>query len=389
MHIKHKKFLLLFVIATSTLLSLVALFNYIVDPMKVYSKSNATESDLEHFANAVINSESGVLLEGTGERALKMALSTQAGAYDCVIMGSSPIVPISEIVMPNIIPQCNNKLLNLGVSLCGMEDVFIYSYQVLKGNNKPKKVFIAVVDGLFLPNTNQNYIRYEKTYKQMLHLLEEGEAQETSPVKYYFKLAKNLINIEYFYKSIDYCKNNDNKDNKDMPWYDKLGVSVTYVSRFDYRAGGEKNVILNDGSLIYTKKFVERERPKKAYVDAEVYEKINTRQKDDISIYTQDEIQKVYTEKGGELLRKLINIYRKNNIEVNFVIAPRLLMSNPDPSYIRHISLLDTVMRWFAKENDINVYGSYFSHEIGCENLEYFDGVHPRIECLEKIFKVE
>lgn len=388
MYLTYKKFLLLFITSSFMILSAVSGINYLVDPMKVYSKSNISDVYLDSFSKSIINSKSGVLLEGIGERAMKMALSTQAGGYECVVMGTSNVVQISEIMKPSIIPQCNGSLLNLAVSICTMEDILIYSYMILNNSIKPKKVYIGVVEWFFLLDKYNNYMRYKKTYLKMLKYLDKEEhlSDDLSSSDYNKKKLQNLINIEYFYKSIKYYfEHNDQQDKKVSP-YQQLEESLQLVEPFDFVIGGEKNVVLNDGSLAYTKSYIQNHRHKDIAIDKNSLQLITDRNKLKVTDFTEDELREVYSKDGEELFEKLVTVFKKNNIEVNLVITPIHFEKINDIDSLRKYILLDKVLRRFSNKNNIDIYGSFFPNELDCSSSEFYDSMHPKLECIKKFF---
>jgi hypothetical protein len=147
---------------------------------------------------------------------------------------------------------------------------------------------------------------------------------------------------------------------------------IQYPKRgFSYVTGYVEAVILADGSHVYARKWIEQQKNKRVRLGEGSY-KINGIPYDPIAI---------------KYFKKIIGLYQKNDVEVELVMIPyhsnifKIRQSEP----VKTIALIDQVVKKFAKENSLKYHGSFMPNILGCENIEFYDFMHPTNECLNKI----
>ena len=53
----------------------------------------------------------------------------------------------------------------------------------------------------------------------------------------------------------------------------------------------------------------------------------------------------------------------------------------------KHIFLeIEKRFRQFSKEHNIEIIGSYDPVQIGCDENEFYDGMHPKSSCMTAVF---
>ena len=102
--------------------------NFVVDPGEIYLKKILADIKAKEFSDKLFLSERGVIQSGWNERLVKTTLAKSAGNFDCIVMGSSHVMQISEVRNTGNIKDNCNTLLNLGVSGGSLEDLSVFSY---------------------------------------------------------------------------------------------------------------------------------------------------------------------------------------------------------------------------------------------------------------------
>lgn len=335
-------------------LLIIGCFNYVVDPTGIYS----SRIYYEPVTEKLFSSKYGLVLPGVNERHLKFGLAlSDLSNFGCVILGSSHVMQISSVRNTGGIESKCGRLLNLGVSGGSIEDVAIFSYRIIHNKNKPKSVLIGVDPWTLKFGMDFRYKVYKIYFEEMQKLLEFNLKSSSS--SYFYDLAKNLINKEYFIKSLIFL----NVDKS-------VGVSYPHSS-FTYENGYIENVYLPDGSLLYSNDFIENAKKsisKKGQYSYKLSEDAYHRSA--VSFFTQ-----------------IIELLRKNNIEVELIMTPYApkVFREGETKVVSYLKVVDRVVRDFSLRNNVNVYGSFFPSVMGCENHEFFDYMHPINECLNRI----
>ena len=58
------------------------------------------------------------------------------------------------------------------------------------------------------------------------------------------------------------------------------------------------------------------------------------------------------------------------------------MMVNQKPIFLE----IEEWYKEFANSNDIRIIGSYDGHSTGCEEDEFYDGMHPKGSCIQRLF---
>ena len=201
------------------------------------------QNNYEFFPEKLFSSKHGLVLTGN-DRNFKFALAqSDLSDFGCVVLGSSHVMPISSVRNTGGIRSKCGRLLNLGVSGGSIEDVAIFSYGIIHNKNKPKSVLIGVDPWTLKFGMDSRYKVYKFYFEEMQNLL--GFDLKSSSSSYFYGLAKNLINKEYFITSLRFL--NGGKS---------VGVSYPHSS-FTYENGYVESVTLPDGSLVHSNDYIE------------------------------------------------------------------------------------------------------------------------------------
>ena len=96
-----------------------------------------------------------------------------------------------------------------------------------------------------------------------------------------------------------------------------------------------------------------------------------------------------YDETAEDKLKMLISYLKSFGLNVSLVLTPYHpdlyeLMKEEKPLILE----IEKKFIKFAQKNKINVIGSYDASLFKCQGDEFYDGMHPKISCMKKIFSV-
>jgi hypothetical protein len=370
----YKKYLRKSFIIFAILMLIIGSINFIVDPGKIYLKNilvdmQSANMQISEYSDKLLNSKNGVIQIGWNERLVKTTLAKESGNFDCIILGSSHITQISSVRNTgNIKKQCK-KLLNLGVSGGGIEDISIFSYLILNNIKLPKKVFIDIDPWTLKFGMDSRYGAYKNLYNKMNILLNESD--NDTYVSYTNKLAHNLFNGEYLQYSLkELFQKVDNKKNVTSS---NLKKNLFPTNKFSYHLGYKEAIILPDGSLIYAKGWI--------------LEQKNNNHNIKLGGGDYKISSPIYDKRTLNYFKKIVNLYRKNKIEVNLILTPYhpnvFKKGNTKP--VKHFKLIESLVKKFGKDKNLKVYGSFFPNDVGCKGKEFYDYMHGTNECLNRI----
>lgn len=340
--------------------------NFVVDPGEIYLKKILADIKAKEFSDKLFLSERGVIQSGWNERLVKTTLAKSAGNFDCIVMGSSHVMQISEVRNTGNIKDNCNTLLNLGVSGGSLEDLSVFSYLVLNNLNVPRKVFLAVDPWTLKFGQDARYGAYKSFYEKMNELL--GKVAIDKDTSYVGKIVKNLFNGEYFYYSILYLSDSRNKKDSDSP----LLKAVHYPDKgFSYKEGFSNAVTLMDGSHVYASSWIKKQRKASVGIGGGGY-KIGGSEYDPVAL---------------EYFKKLIKLYLDNGVEIGLIMTPYHpnVFKKGQTKPVVHFTVVEEVVKRLSQEYGIKYYGSYFPNKLDCKENEFFDFMHATQECLGRV----
>ena len=360
MYRKYSKSSLLILIG---ILLFISFTNLIIDPGEIYLKKIINDYNTSKYVDILENSKYGLIQENWNERSVKISLAQRTKKSDCIVIGSSHVLQISSVRNTgNINNECKD-LVNLAVSGGSLEDIFIFSNILLNKKKMPNRVFISIDPWTFKFNMDSRYLSNKIYYNNMLKYLNLFKTDDASYKK---KIFLNLINKEYFFKSLRTLINSP-KETFTFTKIEKVS------SAFDYNIGYNKRVTLSDGSIVYSKSWINEQmlNVKKLPYGGGDYKIVD----------------KVYDDIAIDYFTKLLEVYKRKGINVNFLITPYHpnVFKKGETKTVQHINAVNIKLKEIANKYDMPIFGSYFPHEINCNDNQFFDFMHATTDCLNKI----
>ena len=354
---------------TITTITIVIVVNYFVDPGAIYSRSG--DKFPKEYAKSLTKSDNGLYWssETVSERDLTVSLSSYIGSVDCVIIGSSHVMQISNYGNHKSLNEVCNSILNLAVSGGGIEDHLVLTYLAIK-NGSPKKIILGVDAWTLTQKSNSIGSRVESSDKYFanykaaqIEILKSIQKSNVDFIKYL-----NLINLEYFVKSVSLLWKQINGE-------DSLKRITNVKEKIDVIKGVKNAVKLPDGSLVYPSAYIDK--TKENAIPKEYF---------------------YYKNRTGNTISNsyFINIYNqilsyiiKSGVEPIILLTPyhKNLWKFKGSSIVSSISKNEEVIKKIGSSLGISVLGSYDPVKLGCENHEFYDFQHATRECLTRITK--
>lgn len=343
-----KKFIYKITVVTFPILILLLLVNYFGDAARLF------DNDYEkQIANIVASSKYVTNIENYDERLFQRELISNKNIQpNLLIIGSSRTMLINADLFPRAV------FFNNSVSGASIEDI-VSIYQLYKINNKlPRKIIIGIDPWTFNENNGQKRWQSISTYYYSFHntINQENTA--------YFKY-KELFSFSYFQSSLKMIPRFIEGNTKPQPTLEK------------YNLLGTK---LTDGSLVYGEQYrsaslKEIENKIKSYITGEIYSIENFNAISD----------RIWNE-----FEKLITDMKKNNIEIEFFLAPYApLVYNKIQKEYPLVLKTEEIIQDFAFSNNIKLYGSFNPAKLGMDETYFYDGMHCKEIGIEKIIKMK
>jgi hypothetical protein len=350
------------------LLTAAALTNFLVDPGNIYPKYLSQEkiTTPEVFVKKLINSRYGLLIPKNiwNERDIKKALAEYPINYDCAVIGSSRIMQISSTRQNKSLTSNCSNIRNLGVSGGTLEDYLAMSSIILKNSEYLPKTIVFGIDPWALNlGKDKRWARYGQEYFEMKdELLNKYPSTQlnhdnNSTGK---DLLKNLFNLQYLDRSLGIIL--------------KPEMGVTTAPKIDYDIGFSQPVMLPDGSLIYSSKYIIN-----AKKNNNIYGKYNYK----------TNRKKTYQLSALELFTKLIVHFKNKGINIIFMLVPYHYdtWSIKNQLTVESMLLVEQKVYELSQQLKVPLIGSYNPSIVGCSGNDFFDAMHPKDRCLKKIIK--
>jgi hypothetical protein len=359
----YKQYLIILAFATSLSLVGVLSINYSIDPARIYHDISETGSNSEGaYAARLVNSTNGSLWSGSSwnGRDIKSLLAKNnkinAG---CAVIGSSHVMQISSFRKNASLSQFCSSIINLGVAGGTLEDYLALSYMLINNAQKPNTIVFGIAPWALDFDKDVRSERYTKAYDSMKILLKSYGFAQNSKINSEIKYFINLINSDYFFRSIQTIRQERNL--------------IKEAPAFNYLEGFEEAVHLPDGSIIYSKEFISNSNTSKIPIGGGTLYKIN---KDSPS-----------SEIAINLFKKLVVLLNRVGINVVFLMTPYHHNVWEDKKSLTTQALLKVELRIkkLGNELGIKVIGSYSPYRIGCNTDEFYDFMHAKDSCLSKI----
>lgn len=351
----YRKYLFVMGIGVFVVLSSVAGINFFVDPSRIYHETKEDGDDSpSSFVSRLGKSKYGLSFSDNNwnERDIKLALARQAESVDCAVIGSSRVMQISSLREGFPLADMCNSIINLGVSGGTLEDYLALSYELIMNEKSPAVIIFGVDPWSLDFNRDIRWRRYEDNYNAMNKILSKEVGNASN---FYYEQMTNLINPDYFLRSLG-----------------ELGrdkINIVESPRFDYEKGLDSPVLLPDGSLVYSKQFLEKTQFSEKEKSSKYKIKNGTQVTEDaFAVF-------------GELIKEL----QKRGKRVVVLLIPYHPLAYKDNVMGEALSEVSQRLSRMAGEFGVQMKGSYNPADVECIANEFFDDMHPKGSCLERL----
>jgi len=346
---------------TLLLLVVVAVLNFSMDPAGIYREGGFNPNE---YTARLIKSKEGLFIpeDYMEERAVVKALAKYAKGTDCVVIGSSHVMQLSSKRNAKFAPYICQSILNLGVSGASIEDHLVLSYLTIK-DGAPKKIVLGIDPWTFAFGKDQRWSSYRDDYLNASSNILGIQDENYSPFSNYPGVSKlkNLINMDYTTRSI-----------KSLIKRIKHGVPVIAdIDDLDPAIGGLHEARLNDGSHVYSSKFIENSKKADIPLGGVVYKTEGVlNQKEAIQVY-----------------RSLLLYITRQGVTPIFVLTPyhENVWKSADSANVKAMRSTEHIVRSLAAELNLSVIGSYMPQVDGCLSIEFYDFMHPTADCTARL----
>lgn len=278
---------------------------------------------------------------------IEARLSFPLASVNSVVIGSSRIMQVNSHML-------EDSLLNFAVSGASIEDDIAFTGEAV-AKLSPKRVFIGADPWLLNKFDGQD--RWQPSEKQYHHWQEIINRQEKG----------NLTSLRFFSQA-----SNQEPISFAKSLYENINFGSTRIAKNGNVEAFDKKAY--DGSHIYNEKYLSTTQAKME------------KQFDSLLNYAMNDFE--FDDNAKSDLIELLNWLKFNGIEVSLVLSPY----HPRQYEKIHTEKstfmsLEDVFREIASELDIKILGSYNPQITGCEWNEFYDGMHPKESCMEKVFE--
>ncbi len=348
------------IVVSSIILGLlsVAIFNYLVDPANMF-KPHEYESGI---AEILISNKNVANISNYDERLVQKYLVEKSNQKrDVLIFGSSRSMGISGYLFPQ------QTFFNHFVSGASIED-HIAIYEMYKERNwMPKKIIIGLDPWLL--NKNNQQTRWQSLEEEYNNANTRLRLDNTMRISQYFmkrtyKKYLELISMPYLIAAYDAF----NKPKKQVEYYSTTDSELAV------------GIKMMDGTMSYPEVYrnasiAEVKQKAIAYANAD-------------PIYSLGSFEKL-DEENILKFERFINDLKKQNIEIIFFLPPyHPEVYNAVINNGKYAMVLQAQSYFinYAQKAGIAIIGSYNPAECGLSDDDFYDGMHPKIHAINKLF---
>lgn len=337
------------------------LLNYWVDPAGIYHDANVSP---DRYASKLVKSKNGLLWpEGMfAGRELAKALSRMHHGKNCVVIGSSHVMQVSsERQHKSFGGECS-EILNLGVSGASIEDHITLAYLVLNSGYKGKVVF-GVDPWTLAYGRDKRWLKYREDYQAARDAIFSDVDPSTPTKTSILPVITNLLSIGYLKQSLVELKR----------LLEHGELQITEPPSFDHKKGLTVPVKLSDGSHIYSQSYIEG-----AEKGVTLAQGVS---------HTYKVVREVSSIRGVSDYRHLMGWTKKSGATPAILLTPYHPFAWVKKGTRIHDAMVKTedVIHGIANQLGVQVYGSYDPRKVGCKEFEFYDVMHAKDACLEKI----
>lgn len=353
-----------YLIATAlVILALAATTNFIADPAGVYRPNR---NNPIHYADALVHSEYGLWWPENSfeDREIKKALTKYSSQAECVLIGSSHVMPMGSAPKTSSLTRECSSILNLGVSGASIEDHFALVYLSLK-NGHPNKIVLGIDPWTFAFGKDLRWSYYSGDYQQARETTlghaskignDEGSVAFRSKVRNLFSLAYTIRSMGKIAGDIRHGTNR---------------YATNTAPKLDETFGGEHAALLHDGSLQYSAKSIAQAKVQPIPLGGDVYK-----------------TDGVLNDPGAiNAYRSLLRWIKSNGTEPILLLTPyhQHVWKSEESINTRALKATEPIVRQLASELGLSVVGTYNPDSAGCLATEFTDFMHPMPECLARL----
>ncbi len=339
-----KKFICIIVTFFVTIFGGIAFINYTLDPSHVYHSQDYIDRVIEGI-------KKGYNVEGItdiDERIYKLRFAElhKGENFDYLAIGSSRVMTVSEDILHG------SSLLNLSISSCQIEEL-IALYQICKDFNIHAPHLLISAD----PYIFNGHYRDDR-WKCLGDYVNEFMGKDVTGERMDWDIVWNLFSISYFKTALQSSLTDNN--------------NLKYVKT----AINEGETFRTDGSFCWSKSV--REAPL-AIVDKKA---LTTH----FHLFNNFD---VISEERVALFTKLLETIQADGTKVHFVCSPF------HPLFYKKLLKQKGALAAFdffesyAKNNNIQLIGSFNPEDNGLTGADFYDGPHVRKEVLDKIVEAQ
>ncbi len=367
------------------LLALVAFTNVIIDPKGFY-KFPFIESSNEKYLNLISKNfikgmvAQGISLDSLDQRGMKYhkILKNRSAEFDCIVFGASQVHQFTSIGPHKSLTKECKSILNFSFPGSSIEDYLAASHILINKNYRDLKVFFSISPELFSSRGSkylfwlQNFEYVNAINNQLKNRLEIENA--------YFKLITNLINPDYFLRSI-----RRSLISKYQEPYNVLDIN--------FEEGHANTLLLRDGSLVYSASYIRNKEATpilpipKLKLNRALDGKINTSTLNIGSIEMSSD-GTLYSKTRLKTFKELMNLLNQIGYDINFIFTPiheAIYFESIDSISAQSLRQVEIEILKYARQLKFDVFGSYNPRVVGCQNSEYYDSTHLKYSCIKKI----
>ena len=337
------------------ILSLIICINIYVDPANLLF----SEKHMSKIASILIKGYNVEGLYDYDERMLqKEIIKRLEDPLDTIVLGSSRTMQISKKYFPNL------KFFNNSVSGATIED-FIAIVQLYKSKKMlPSTIIIGIDPWLFNRNNDQTrWKSLRKEYIQGLNTISYDKRNSfIEKIEINYEKYIEFLSPSYFQYSVSMIVKN----------HEKNQYCVTSASVSD------RPIKLSDGSINYSAEY--------RLTDLEVVKQkaLSEVEEEIYSLENFDEIDSDLFYQFDLLIRYL----KEEEVDIYFFLAPYHEMSYEymiGNSNYKLVKEVQSFIHDYGDEKGLSVLGSYNPMDIPCQMGEFYDAMHAKPNCIQKI----
>jgi hypothetical protein len=334
--------------------------NWFMDPANIKS-DDCYESGI---AQIMLSQKNVANLVNFRERILQRKLvAGMSAAPEIAVFGSSRSMAISSDFFKG------HKVFNNSVSGASVEDHLAIFDLYRKKNSLPRTVILGLDPWVL--NSNNQQKRWEELRDEYFEMKAVicAAGQEAAPRKETGTVRRLLRYREFF-----------------SPAYFSESIAILAKSGFSGKQywATDQNELLepvkrHDGSLVYGTEFRERtleaiNRDAKGYVKGPIF-----------SLSSFSEL----AQPGRTLLENFIGYLKANHVHVVLFLPPYHPQVYAEIRKNDAYKMVDESERWYrslARKYNLEIRGSFDPAPLGLQEFDFYDGMHPKNEAIQKIF---